>query len=104
MHIEGVAYESDGSSTVKFDNRADPYPVSEGLYFGKLDVNGLQATLTVEVDEYMEGNFSVQDTVTFTFEKGNFIMHYDKNDDRVYLRFNMSYREEHTYYEVEDRI
>lgn len=104
MHIEGVAYESDGSSTVKFDDRADPYPVSEGLYFGELDVNGLQATLTVEVDEYMEGNFSVQDTVTFTFEKGNFIMHYDKNDDRVYLRFNMSYREEHTYYEVEDTI
>jgi hypothetical protein len=104
MHIEGVAYESDGSSTVKFDDRAEPYPLSEGLYFGKLDVNGLQATLTVEVDEYMEGNFSVQDTVTFTFEKGNFIMHYDKNDDRVYLRFNMSYREEHTYYEVEDTI
>jgi hypothetical protein len=104
MHIEGVAYESDGSSTVKFDDRAEPYPLSEGLYFGKLDVNGLQATLTVEVDEYMEGNFSVQDTATFTFEKGNFIMHYDKNDDRVYLRFNMSYREEHTNYEVEDRI
>ncbi|NCC63009.1 MAG: hypothetical protein EOM12_19325, partial [Verrucomicrobiae bacterium] len=104
MHIEGVAFESDGSNTVKFDNRADPYPVSEGLYFGELDVNRLQATMTVEVDEYMEGNFSVQDTATFTFEKGNFIMHYDKNDDRVYLRFNMSYREEHTNYEVEDRI
>ena len=44
MHIEGVAYESDGSSTVKFDDRAEPYPLSEGLYFGKLDVNGLQAT------------------------------------------------------------
>lgn len=104
MHIEGVAYASDGSSTVQFDNRADPYPISEGLYFGELDVNGLQATMTVEVDEYMEGNFSVQDTATFTFEKGNFIMHYDKNDDRVYLRFNMSYREEHTNYEVEDPI
>ncbi|MGI5879553.1 MAG: hypothetical protein ACOX6L_03010 [Syntrophomonadaceae bacterium] len=91
MRMEGAAYASDGSSTVQFDNVAEPSPIEKGYYFGDLDVNGLQATLRIDALD-LDDTFIEFDTLTFTFEKAFFTMDRHGPDGSPRMNFNMYYR------------
>lgn len=104
MHIKGVAYQSDGSDSIKFLSVDRPFPIGPGLFFGDLDVDGMVATLEIHADERMNGNFALRNLTTFTFETGNLVMYYDKKKDQISLDFIFYYREHHTYFETEDKL
>jgi hypothetical protein len=92
MHIEGVAYISDGSGTVKFDHVAKPVLVEKGYQYGALNVRGLQSTLKIDWLVDNEGTFKEWQTLTFTFEKGTYNMY--RSGSKVMMQFTVHYRVE----------
>lgn len=103
MHIDGVAYISDGSGTVKYDNLGEPVLIEKDYYYGDLNVSGLQATLRIDALNNDDA-FEEMQTLTFTFERGVYRMFRNGSNNSPCMQFTMYYRVESSLYEAGDEL